>query len=111
MKPPADFANFASLDIRVGKIIQVEAGKTNKPTWRLTIDFGPEIGPKISCGGYRNYTMGELLNKLVIAVVNLPTKKMGPETSEVLVLGATGANSEPIYLTSQADVPLGSQIF
>ena len=51
------------------------------------------------------------LNKLVIAVINIPPRKMGPEISEVLVLGATDLQGVPIYLMPEREVALGSQIF
>jgi len=111
IKPTADFANFDALDIRAGRIVQVEDARTRKPTYRLTIDFGPEIGSKVSCGAYRTYAKDDLIGKTVICVVNFAAKKMGPEISEVLVLGTANAAGETIYLTTQQDVPLGGAVF
>ena len=111
MKPITDFANFEALDIRVGRVIQVEEAATRKPTYRITVDFGPEIGVKVSCGAYRQYTSEVLLGKLVIAVVNFGPKKIGPETSEVLILGAPDANHEAIYVSPESEVPLGVAVF
>jgi tRNA-binding protein len=110
-KPVADFANFSALDIRVGRIVDVADAETRKPTYRLKVDFGPEIGVKVSCGAYRNYEKVDLLNKLVVAVVNFGPRKMGPEVSEVLILGAPNSAGETIYLTTGGDVPLGAEIF
>ena len=111
IKPTADFANFAALDIRAGRIVQVEDARTRKPTYKLTIDFGAEIGSKVSCGAYRNYASEDLIGKTVVCVMNFATKKMGPEISEVLVLGVANAAGETIYLTTQRDVPLGAAVF
>jgi len=111
IKPTADFSNFAALDIRAGRIVQVEDAQTRKPTYRLTIDFGPELGTKVSCGAYRNYPREFLMGKTVICVVNFGTKKMGPEISEVLVLGIANAAGETIYLTTEQSVPLGGVVF
>jgi tRNA-binding protein len=111
IKPTADFANFDALDIRAGRIAQVEDAQTRKPTYKLTIDFGPEIGSKVSCGAYRTYAKDDLIGKTVICVVNFAAKKMGPEISEVLVLGIANAAGETIYLTTQQDVPLGGAVF
>lgn len=111
IKPIADFDNFEKLDIRVGRIINVEDSQTKKPTYRLTIDFGEELGIKVSCGAYRNYAKEELTGKLIIGVVNFGPKKMGPEVSEVLVLGVQNEKQEIIYLTPQSDVPLGIHVF
>ena len=55
MKPTAGYSHFDALDIRVGRVIEVDDAATRKPTYRMTIDFGPEIGVKVSCGAYRNY--------------------------------------------------------
>jgi tRNA-binding protein len=111
MKNLTEFKNFDALDIRVGKITNVEDAKTKKPTYRITVDLGAEIGIKISCGAYRNYPKDELIGKLVIAVVNLGTKQMGPEKSEILILGVQNEQGETIYLTPQSEVSLGVHVF
>jgi tRNA-binding protein len=111
LKTLTEFTNFDSLDIRVGKVVNVEDAATKKPTYRITIDFGLEIGTKVSCGAYRNYPKGNLIGKQVICVVNLGTKQMGPEKSEVLILGVQNEKGETIYLTPESNVPLGGTIF
>jgi len=111
IKPTAEFANFAALDIRAGRILRVQDAQTRKPTYKLTIDFGPEVGTKVSCGAYRNYAKEALLGKTVISVLNFGVKKMGPEISEVLVLGVANAAGETIYLTTEQSVPLGAAVF
>lgn len=110
-KPLADYSHFDALDIRVGRIIKVEDAATKKPTYRLTIDFGREIGIKVSCGAYRNYAPDQLLGKQIIGVVNFAEKKMGPEVSQVLVLGVPNEKGETIYLMPQTDVSLGAKTF
>lgn len=77
----------------------------------MTIDFGPEIGHKVSCGAYRNYSKEELIGKQIIGVINFGTKQMGPEKSEVLVLGVKNDKGETIYLTPQSEVALAEQVF
>jgi tRNA-binding protein len=111
MKDITQFSSFEALDIRVGSIVKVEDAQTKKPTYRLTIDFGPEIGVKISCGAYRNYSKESLIGKQIIGVVNFGSKKMGPEISEVLVLGVPNSAGETIYLQPQQDVGLGVSVF
>jgi tRNA-binding protein len=103
--------SFEDLDIRVGRILAVEEARTRKPTYRLTVDFGPEVGVKVSCGAYRNYSADALIGRLVVAAVNLGTKQMGPEVSEVLVLGVTNDRGETIFLTTESDVPLGVHVY
>ena len=111
MKEITSFEHFDALDIRVGKIIKVEDATTKKPTYRITVDFGSEVGMKVSCGAYRSYPKEELIGKQVIAVVNFGVKQMGPEKSEVLILGVPNEQGETIYLTPQTEVPLGVHVF
>lgn len=111
VKAAADFHNFEALDIRAGRITKVEDAQTKKPTYRITVDLGPEIGIKVSCGAYRNYAKDSLIGKTVVCVVNFGVKKMGPEISEVLVLGISNEKGETIYLTTESDVPLGATVF
>lgn len=111
IKPQTDYANFAALDLRVGKIIKVEDAESKKPTYRMTVDFGPDIGTKVSCGAYRYYSKEELIGCLVIGVMNLGTRKMGPEISEFLTLGVNDANGNVIRLMPASDVPLGNEIY
>ncbi len=110
-KPTADFAQFDALDIRVGRIVKVEDAATKKPTYRMTIDFGPDIGTKVSCGAYRSYPKDSLLGQQVLAVVNFAPRRMGPEVSEVLVLGVPNAAGDTIYATPQQPVALGVALF
>ena len=111
VKPATDFSNFASLDIRAGRIVKVEDASTKKPTFRITVDFGPKIGTKVSCGAYRNYSKEALMEKTVICITNFPPKKMGPEISEILVLGIANERGETVYLTTADNVPLGGNVF
>jgi tRNA-binding protein len=110
-KARASFHSFDSLDIRAGRIVTIDDAQTKKPTYRLTIDFGSELGTKVSCGAYRNYPKEALLGKIVICIVNFEPKKMGPETSEVLVLGIANERGETIYLTTEGPVPIGGSVF
>lgn len=111
MKPITEFKNFQMLDIRVGKIVNVEDAETKKPTYRITVNFGPEIGTKISCGAYQNYSKEYLLGKQIIAIVNLVTKQMGPEKSEVLILGVPNEKGETIFINPESNIAIGVEVF
>src|SRR3989344_7301811 len=111
MTPLAEFKNFEALDIRVGKILNVEHAETKKPTYRITIDFGPEIGTKVSCGAYRNYSKEYLMGKQIIAIVNLDIKQIGPEKSEVLILGVPNEKGETIFINPESDIAIGVEVF
>ena len=110
MKPTAPTGAFEELDIRVGRVLDVQEARTRKPTYRITIDFGDELGVKRSCGAYRNYAVEDLVGRLVVAVVNLGLKQMGPEVSEVLVLGVSRPEGGTTCLTTESDVPNGSLV-
>jgi tRNA-binding protein len=92
------FDDFAAVDIRVGRVIEVEDfPEARRPAWKLRVDFGPEIGVKRSSAQIKNYAREELEGRLVIAVVNFPPRQIGPVRSEVLVLGAV-ADDHPVLL-------------
>lgn len=107
------YQDFAKVDVRVGRIVEVQDfPEARKPAYKLTIDFGPDIGiKKSSVQIVKNYTKEELNNKLVIGVVNFPLKQIGPFFSEVLTLGVPDENGEVILLTPTKDVPVGGRMF
>jgi tRNA-binding protein len=106
-----DFDQFLAVDMRVGRIVTVEDfPEARKPAWKLTIDFGPEIGVKRSSAQITNYSRAELEGRLIVAVVNFPPRQIGPVRSEVLTLGAADEEGRVILLAPDADVPLGSRI-
>jgi len=106
-----DFDHFAAVDMRAGRIIEVEDfPEARKPAWKLRIDFGDEIGVKRSSAQVKNYEREQLEGRLVIGVVNFPPRQIGPVRSEVLVLGATDEEGNVSLLTPRSDVPLGARI-
>jgi tRNA-binding protein len=107
-----DFDDFLKVDIRVGRIVSVEEfPEARKPAWKLTLDFGPEIGERKSSAQITNYTREELEGSLVVAVVNFPPRQIGPVRSEVLVLGVPDEDGRVILLRPSAEVPLGGRMF
>ena len=106
-----DYDHFAAVDMRVGRITAVDAfPEARKPAWKLTIDFGEEIGEKRSSAQITNYAKDELVGRRVVGVVNFPPRQIGPVRSEALVLGASDEDGHVILLAPDADVPLGSRI-
>lgn len=99
----ATFDDFSKLDIRAGTIIAVEDfPEARKPAYKLTIDFG-EAGIKKSSAQITNlYTKENLLNKQIVAVVNFPTKQIGPFVSECLVLGVYNKDGVVLLQTERA---------
>jgi tRNA-binding protein len=80
------------------------------PAWKLTIDFGPEVGVKRSSAQITNYAREQLEGRLVVAVVNFPPRRIGPFSSEVLVLGALDATDKVVLLAPDEDVEPGAPI-
>jgi tRNA-binding protein len=86
--PQIGFDHFAAVDIRVGRIVEVEDfPEARRPAWKLRIDFGDKLGLKRSSAQIRTYPREALEGRLVVAVVNFPPRQIGPVRSEVLVLG------------------------
>lgn len=107
------FDEFLKVDIRVGKIISVEDyPEARKPSYKLKIDFGAEIGVKKSSAQIKAlYKKDELLGRHVIAVVNFPPKQIGPFISEVLTLGVPDEKGDVVLVKPDFDVPLGARLF
>ncbi len=93
----ATIDDFHKLDIRVGKVLKVEdfPEAKNSPSYKLTIDFGPEMGIKHSSVGIATlYKKEDLRGKLVLGVVNFPPRQIGKFMSEVLTLGVPDKNDD-----------------
>jgi tRNA-binding protein len=97
--------------MRVGRVTAVEDfPEARVPAWKLRIDFGPEIGEKLSSAQITHYSREELEGRLVVGVVNLPPRHVGPVRSEVLVLGALDAEKGVVLLRPDQDTELGARI-
>lgn len=105
--------DFQKLDIRVGKIMEVQDfPEARKPSYKLLIDFGVEIGIKKSVGQFvANYTKDELKDKLVACVVNFPPRQIGPAVSEVLTLGFPDEQGNAVLITPTKNVSVGGKLF
>ena len=114
--PAADqiaFDDFMKVDVRVGQVVKAEPfPEARKPAYRLTIDFGPDIGVKRSSAQItRHYTLDELHGRKVAAVVNFPPRQIGPMMSEVLTLGFPDADGEVVLVGVDREVPVGGRLF
>ena len=107
------YDDFARVDIRVGTIVGVEAfPEARKPAFKLSIDFGPEIGIKKSSAQItKHYDPAGLVGRQVAAVVNFPPRQIGPMMSEVLTLGFPDAAGEVVLIAPTLPVPNGGKLF
>lgn len=105
--------DFLKLDVRVGKIVKVEDfPEARKPSYKLTIDFGEEIGAKNSSAQLVDlYTKEELTGKLVLGVVNLEPRQIGPFVSEVLTLGVPDDEHKCILVIPDKDASIGAKLY
>src|SRR5688572_4798650 len=105
--------DFEKVDVRVGTVVEAEPfPEARKPSIRLVVDFGPEIGTrKTSAQLTAHYEPVTLLGKQVVAVVNFPPKRIAGFKSEVLVLGVPDGDGEVVLLSPDVDVPPGGRMF
>jgi tRNA-binding protein len=104
--------DFEKIEMRTGTIIEVhEFPQARKPAYKLTIDFGEEIGLKRSSAQITvHYKKEDLLNRKVIGVINFPSKKIADFISECLVLGVYDENNNVILLQPERSVKNGMKI-
>jgi len=107
------YGDFEKVDIRVGKIIRVEDfPEARKPAYKLTIDFGPEIGIKESSVQIVDlYKKEDLKGLLILGVVNFPPKQIGPFISEVLTVGVANEEGQVVLVRPDKTAVLGSKLF
>jgi tRNA-binding protein len=106
-----DLGHFEAVDMRVGRVVSVEEfPEARTPAWKLTIDFGGEIGVKRSSAQITHYAREELEDTLVVGVVNFPPRQIGPFRSEVLVLGALDAERGVVLLRPDRGAAPGARI-
>ena len=111
MTAEIDFEHFLAVDMRVGRITKVEDfPEASSPAWKLTVDFGEEIGTKRSSAQITTYSREELEGTLVVAVVNFPPRQIGPVRSEVLVLGALNDDLRVVLLRPDREAQPGDRI-
>jgi tRNA-binding protein len=107
------FDDFMKVDVRVGRVLAADAfPEARKPAYKLTIDFGPDVGVKKSSAQITvHYTREELVGRMVAAVVNFPPRQIGPFMSEVLTLGFPDANGEVVLVGVDREVEIGGRLF
>lgn len=115
LKPVVSFDDsFAKLDIRVGRVVEVELEtRTHKQTYRLVVDFG-RYGKRVSYGRFTCHPIEEVKDRLVLGVLNFAPRAMGPVTSEVLIVGVQypkAESGEATFVTPAVNAKVGSKLF
>ena len=113
MQQQIEYADFEHVDIRVGTVIDARPfPEARKPAYRLTIDFGAEVGMKTSSAQLTvHYKPDQLIGRQVCAVVNLPPRQIGPFLSEVLTLGMPDEDGAVVLVKPDLVVPNGGKLF
>ena len=102
---------FFALDLRVGRVVEVEAfPEARKPAWKVTVDFGPVVGVLRTSAQITNYAADELRDRLVVGAINLGTKRIAGFTSEFLVLGSLDPDGTVRLLQLEEGVAPGAPV-
>ena len=109
----ASYDDFARVDIRIGTIVAAEPfPEARRPAYKLSVDFGPEIGVKRSSAQLTtHYARDALLGRQVAAVVNFAPRQIGKFMSEVLVLGFPDEAGAVVLIGPDQRVPNGGRLF
>ena len=110
-KPDVGADGFLAVDMRAGVVTAVEPfPEARKPAWKLTVDFGPVVGPLRTSAQITNYSAAELEGRIVVGAVNLGRKRIAGFTSEFLILGALDPDGTVRLLELPEDVRPGAPI-
>ena len=115
VKPTVSFVeSFEKLDIRVGRILEVELEtRTHKPTYKMVIDFG-KFGKRVSYGRFTQHPIEDVKDRLVLGVLNFEPRQMGPVVSEVLILGVQypkAESGEATFVSPAINAKVRSKLF
>jgi methionine--tRNA ligase beta chain len=103
-----NFEDFVKIDLRIGKIIEAEKVEGSSKIIKTIVDLGEEKR-QILAGIGKFYTPEELINKIVVVVANLSSKKIMGMDSEGMILAVKDDNNLSL-LGVDKEIKIGSKI-
>ena len=106
------FEDFLKVELRVGRVLSADAfPEARKPAYILHVDFGEELGVrKTSAQITDHYDAENLVGRLVVGVINFPTKQIGPIRSQCLITGFHDDEGRVALCVPDKEVPLGARL-
>lgn len=102
------FDDFSKLDLRVGKVLNVEPHPDAEKLYLLTVDVGDETIPLVA--GIRPfYSVENLPGKYIVVLVNLEPKTIRGALSQGMLLAARGKDDMALLICDKKVEP-GSKI-
>ena len=110
--PEITWEHFTAVEMRAGTILSVEDfPEARKPAYKITVDFGPEIGARRTSAQVTNlYSKQELVGRQVMGVLNFPVKQIGPVRSEFLLAGFYRADGAVVLAVPERPVENGARV-
>lgn len=103
---------FESVELRAGTVVNVEDfPQARKPAWKITVDFGGDIGLKRTSAQITDlYSPDDLIGRQIIGVVNFPPRQIGPVKSEFLLTGFYRDDGSVVMAVPERAVPDGAKL-
>ena len=104
--------DFEAVELRAGTVLTVEDfPEARRPAYKVTVDFGPEIGLRKTSARITDiYTKEELMGRQIVGVVNFPPKQIGPVRSEFLLTGFYREDGAVVIAVPERPVPNGAKL-
>jgi tRNA-binding protein len=103
---------FEAVELRAGTILEVEEfPEARKPAWKITVDFGGDIGVKKTSAQITDlYGPDDLVGRQIVGVVNFPPRQIGPMRSEFLLTGFYRDDGAVVMAVPERQVPNGAKL-
>lgn len=103
--------DFFALDLRTGRITDVQDfPEARAPSYKMAVDFGPQVGTLMTSAKVTNYTKEELMGRMIVGAINLGTRRIAGFKSEFLILGSLDPDGTVRLLQLEEGVAPGAPI-